>query len=646
MQSRASILFLTALLLLCAFAGLPADSALKTQADRIVYMSFQPSALDIYLFPQQGKTPKRLTDHPSLEYDPAVSPDGHWLVFTSERRGRPNLFALDLKGGSEPHLLVDSEAMEDQAAFSPDQKFIFFVSSFSGNADIFRLPFRPGKTLSKDAKNLTHQAGAELRPSISPDGRTMAFSSDRDLPVATFFPPSINRYSSGDIWTMNLEDGTQRRLTRLDGAGWNGSPKWSADGRQIVFYSSQLGSARGNRLSRIMLMNADGTNPRAITPWETSALSPEFLPEGRIMYSRPDKNKRAEIVSVNTDGSGSRVESDDSKNSYWSPQRGPSPGSFVVYGTGPVQAEPPDGYHRAAGAEAGIFPDGPILVADGRVRKKLPDRQVELIPIRYFTAILSPREDLIIHTAPAAPPNPVELWASKVDGSQQRRILQLSSMQNIFSGVSWARDGHWITFTQGGFPAAKSEDDVWKMRPDGSELQNLTPNTPGFDGYPSFSGDGRQIAFTSERSGSFDLYLMNFDGSNVRRLTDDHATDLFAAFSPTANQIAFTSNRDAPQSDIYDIYLLDLDARGAPGKVSRITKNEGQHGHVHYSYDGKWLIFASGRGGINDEQPLSNSTQLYGELYAYRISDGATIRLTDNKWEEGLAWWEGPLAGK
>ena len=364
------------------------------------------------------------------------------------------------------------------------------------------------------------------------------------------------------------------------------------------------------------------------------------------MYSRPDKNKRAEIVSVNTDGSGSRVESDDSKNSYWSPQRGPSPGSFVVYGTGPVQAEPPDGYHRAAGAEAGIFPDGPILVADGRVRKKLPDRQVELIPIRYFTAILSPREDLIIHTAPAAPPNPVELWASKVDGSQQRRILQLSSMQNIFSGVSWARDGHWITFTQGGFPAAKSEDDVWKMRPDGSELQNLTPNTPGFDGYPSFSGDGRQIAFTSERSGSFDLYLMNFDGSNVRRLTDDHATDLFAAFSPTANQIAFTSNRDAPQSDIYDIYLLDLDARGAPGKVSRITKNEGQHGHVHYSYDGKWLIFASGRGGINDEQPLSNSTQLYGELYAYRISDGATIRLTDNKWEEGLAWWEGPLAGK
>jgi hypothetical protein len=67
---------------------------------------------------------------------------------------------------------------------------------------------------------------------------------------------------------------------------------------------------------------------------------------------------------------------------------------------------------------------------------------------------------------------------------------------------------------------------------------------------------------------------------------------------------------------------------------------------VHYSSDGKWLIFASGRGGINDEQPLSNSIQLYGELYAYRVSDGTMLRLTDNKWEEGLAWWEAPLAGK
>jgi Tol biopolymer transport system component len=198
MRSRTSLLLFATLLFLCVLTGLAADSALRTQPDRIVYMSFQPSNLDIYLFPQQGKVPKRLTDYPGLEYDPVVSPDGRWLVFTSERRGNPDLYALDLETGGEPHLLVDSEALEDQAAFSPDNRFIFFVSSYSGNADIYRLPFRPGKTQSmKDAKNLTHRAGAELRPSISPDGRTIAFSSDRDLPVATLFPASINRYKFG-----------------------------------------------------------------------------------------------------------------------------------------------------------------------------------------------------------------------------------------------------------------------------------------------------------------------------------------------------------------------------------------------------------------------------------------------------------------
>src|SRR6185312_774706 len=137
------------------------------------------------------------------------------------------------------------------------------------------------------------------------------------------------------IWILNLSDGSLRRITHVNGTGWNGSPKWSADGKQIVFYSSQFGSAPGNRQSRIMLMNADGSNQRAATPWETSALSPELLPDGRIFYSRVNIEKREEIVSVNTDGSGLRIESDDTNKSYWAPTRGPSAGTFVAYGTGP-----------------------------------------------------------------------------------------------------------------------------------------------------------------------------------------------------------------------------------------------------------------------------------------------------------------------
>ena len=276
-------------------------------------------------------------------------------------------------------------------------------------------------------------------------------------------------------------------------------------------------------------MNADGSDPHAVTANETAALSPEFLPGGRIIYSRTNKQNLDEIVSVNSDGSGATIESDPSKNSYRGPAHGPSKGTFVAYGTGPVEPEPPEGYHRAPGFEAGqLFRDGPVLVT-APFRRTLPDRQIDFNPIRYFSAVLNPRENLILHTAP---------------------------------------------------------------------------------------------------------------------LTNDAADDLFPVFSPTANQIAFASNRDNPKADVFDVYLLDLDADGAPGKVRRITHDEGQHGHLQYSYDGKWLIFASEQGGISDEQPIAPAAQLYGELYAYRIKDGTMIRLTNNKWEEGVPSWEAPLRAK
>src|ERR1700731_725750 len=183
---------------------LAVSSDKRVQPDRVAYTRFQPASnWDIYLFTQPGQPPRRLTDDPGLDYDPVVSPDGRWLVFCSERRGNPDLYVLDLQNGGVPRLLIDSDFLEDQAAFSPDGKSIVFVSTFSGNADIYRLPFRPDRTLSmKQAENLTHHPGGDFRPAISPDGRMMAFSSDRDLPVTAIMP--ITRIRSGDIWPLNL----------------------------------------------------------------------------------------------------------------------------------------------------------------------------------------------------------------------------------------------------------------------------------------------------------------------------------------------------------------------------------------------------------------------------------------------------------
>ena len=111
--------------------------------ETIVYSSILPANWDLYLFDGPGSEPRRLTTDPGLDYNGAISPDGRWVVFTSERTGSPDLYVLDLHGNAGPRPLVGGPAMEDAAAISPDGRRLLFVSTRDGNADVFEMPFRP-----------------------------------------------------------------------------------------------------------------------------------------------------------------------------------------------------------------------------------------------------------------------------------------------------------------------------------------------------------------------------------------------------------------------------------------------------------------------------------------------------------------------
>ena len=135
---------------------------------------------------------------------------------------------------------------------------------------------------------------------------------------------------------------------------------------------------------------------------------------------------------------------------------------------------------------------------------------------------------------------------------------------------------------------------------------------------------------------------MDADGRRVRRLTDHAATDTMPSFSPDGKRVAFISNRD----DDYEIYILQLgvaqrDSAGGQGEPRRITNSPGRDTHPYFSPDGKWLVFASERGGMNDEVPLIPifNPQPYGEIFAVRLEDGKIVRLTHNKWEDGTPTW-------
>jgi Tol biopolymer transport system component len=96
--------------------------------------------------------------------------------------------------------------------------------------------------------------------------------------------------------------------------------------------------------------------------------------------------------------------------------------------------------------------------------------------------------------------------------------------------------------------------EIYVMDPDGSNLVKLTDNS-ACDVYPNWSPDGTKIAFASDRDGNFEIYVMNADGSNQTRLTYNQAEDTTPVWSPDGSKIAFLSNRDGN----YEIYVMNAD---------------------------------------------------------------------------------------
>lgn len=157
--------------------------------------------------------------------------------------------------------------------------------------------------------------------------------------------------------------------------------------------------------------------------------------------------------------------------------------------------------------------------------------------------------------------------------------------------------------------------DIWVMNRDGSHLRQLT-KTLGYDGGPWWSPDGKQICFRAYhpvtpteisdykallkrhliRPTTLDLYVMDADGSRVRRITNDRKANI-ASFAPSwthdGKSLVFASNRDDEKRRKFEVYKIKLDGTG----LDRITFGDQFDGFPNFSPDGKKFVWASNRNG-------------------------------------------------
>ena len=239
----------------------------------------------------------------------------------------------------------------------------------------------------------------------------------------------------------------------------------------------------------------------------------------------------------------------------------------------------------------------------------------------------------------------VELFLSwSPDG---RRIV----FDGLFSDYSWIfavnDDGTWfdtVTLTGDEMAPAWSPDgtriaymswseetesyEIFVVDVDGSNVTQIT-STPGGDIYvPSWSPDGTKLAYDYTPEGQMgDIYVVNADGSNQRRLTTAPANDTGPIWSPDGSRIAFESEEDGD----YEIYVMDANG----GNRRQLTYNSGVvDGNPAWSPDGSRVVFVSDR-----------DTPDTMKIYVMDADGSGVVRLTDDEALEISPEWAPPKRG-
>jgi Tol biopolymer transport system component len=169
-----------------------------------------------------------------------------------------------------------------------------------------------------------------------------------------------------------------------------------------------------------------------------------------------------------------------------------------------------------------------------------------------------------------------------------------------------------------------SNDDIYSMDADGSNLRRLT-RRPGPEFDPAWSPDGRRIVYRDSRRGinkNDEIYVMNSDGSHQTNVSRDPSDDWGPAWSPDGRWIAFSSTREGlPQ-----IFVMRADG----SDTHRLNEIEGEY--PEWSPDGSRIAFMSQEPGAHGNDPNYN-------VYVMHADGSGVTRLTDYPGEDGWVDW-------
>jgi TolB protein len=224
-----------------------------------------------------------------------------------------------------------------------------------------------------------------------------------------------------------------------------------------------------------------------------------------------------------------------------------------------------------------------------------------------------------------------DIWSMSADGTHLRKLTSGSAME---FDPTWSPDGSRIAYRH--WPR-NGTSRIFVMNADGSDQRNLTRN----DSWgPDWSPDGRRIAFNSMvGAGGLDVggFVVDADGSGLHR-TSRHYVE-YPAWSPDGSQIAFMAPEPGAGGTNPDYNIFVMDADGS--HVRRLTTATGEDGWPAWSPDGTQIVFSSGR----DDCAISNATdcRTTGDIGPWEdvwimSADGTNERRLTSEFGQFFAW--------
>ena len=406
----------------------------------------------------------------------------------------------------------------------------------------------------REAVALTTFSGVESYPALSPDGNHLAFTWDG---------PGRNNL---DVYVQLIGSGSPLRLTTNALSDLN--PVWSPDGRWIAFLRGNPELIRNAPLE-LLLVPPLGGPERKITDVRVRTL--DDYPQTFLAWC-PDS--RCVIVTDAASESGPEalfvisVETGEKR-------RLTHPQGIAMADTSPAISS--DGrslvFRRYLAWSAGELYRLPL--ADGVIATGEPERIADAEFNALYPAWMPDGETLIVTSR-------ATLWKMPVDGKGEPARIAFIGEDGIMPAISRGQPNRLV------YARSFFDSEIWRI--DVGSPPSLAIASTRWEMHPRLSPDGRRVAFTSTRSGHWEIWTSDRDGSNAVQVTSMRArTTGGPTWSKDGRSIAYGSNLAGE----FDIYVVPAGG----GKPRRITDHPGFDQAAAFTADGRSMYFNSNRSG-------------------------------------------------